>query len=171
MSEQSSEPQTPERTESLERVQAFLDVHATGLRVFPLGGKGATVQEAADALGIEPGQIAKTLALRAGDHRFILVTRGDSRLDNHKFRDRFAAKAHMLPADEAEELTGQPVGGMGPFGHPGHVDVYCDESLRDYDVVFPAAGSPYYGVRVAPGQIAELTGATWVDVTRRLSAE
>ncbi|MCI1641895.1 MAG: YbaK/EbsC family protein [Actinomyces sp.] len=134
--------------------------------MFELGGYGATVHAAADALRIEAGQIAKTLALRAGARALLLVTRGDARLDNAKFRARFGTKPRMLPAGETEAPTGQPMGGLGPFGHASPVEVYCDESLRDFDVVYPAAGSPFHGVRVTPEQIAELAGASWVDVTK-----
>ncbi len=151
---------------SAERVQAFLDDSRSGLQVIHTDADTSTVARAAAALGIAPAQIAKTLALRAGERTLLLVTGGDARLDNAKFRARFSAKPRMLSAEEAEALTGQPVGGVAPFGHPGPVDVYCDESLREFDVVYPAGGSPTSAVRVAPEQLAALAGAAWVDVTR-----
>jgi prolyl-tRNA editing enzyme YbaK/EbsC (Cys-tRNA(Pro) deacylase) len=72
----------------------------------------------------------------------------------------------MLPGPEAQALTGQPVGGISPFGHDGGIEVFCDESLHAFGIVFPAGGSPNSAVRVTPDQIAELTGAQWVDVTK-----
>lgn len=154
------------QTESTMRVQQFLDERQTGLQILYPDGDTATVQSAAATLGVEPGQIAKTLAVRAGHERFLLVMSGDARLDNAKFRTRFGSKPRMLSADEAHELTGQPVGGVGPFGHPAPVDVFCDESLQKYDVIYPAAGSSASAVRVTPTQLADLTSATWVDVAR-----
>lgn len=154
------------RTESTMRVQKYLDERQTGLQVLYPDGDTATVQSAAMTLGVEPGQIAKTLALRSGDDRFLLVMSGDARLDNVKFRSRFGSKPRMLSAEEAEDLTGQPVGGVGPFGHPVPVTVFCDESLRKYDVIYPAAGSSASAVRVTPTLLADLTSATWVDVAR-----
>ncbi len=153
-------------TASVERVQAFLDARQSGLRVITPGGDTSTVQTAAATLGVEPAQIAKTLALRAGDELLLLVMSGDARLDNAKFRGRFGAKPRMLPAEETEALTGQPVGGVGPFGHHDSLAIFCDESLRQFDVVYPAAGSPASAVCVTPEQLAGLASAAWVDVTK-----
>lgn len=151
---------------STERVQEFLDVHAPGVRVVHADADTSTVPAAAAALGVEPGQIAKTLALRAGERTLLVVASGDARLDNAKFKARFGSKPRMLPAAETEALTGQPVGGVSPFGHPSPLDVFCDESLRGFDVVYPAAGSPASAVRLTPAHLLELAGASWVDVTR-----
>ncbi|WP_369051969.1 YbaK/EbsC family protein [Kineococcus terrestris] len=151
---------------SSERVQAFLDERAPGLRVEHPGTDTSTVAAAAAALGVEPGQIAKTLALRAGERSLLVVAAGTARLDGAKFKARFGAKPRMLSAAEAQELTGQPVGGISPFGHPAPLEVHCDESLRAFDVVHPAGGSPDSAVRLSPDRLAELTGGDWVDVTR-----
>lgn len=151
---------------STARVQAFLDERNTGLHVIETEADTSTVQAAAAALGVEPAQIAKTLAIRAADRILLLVARGDARLDNAKFRGHFGAKPRMLPVDETQDLTGQSVGGVSPFGHVQPLDVYCDESLRAFDVVYPAGGSRNSAVRMTPDQLAELTGATWVDVTK-----
>ncbi|WP_218875245.1 YbaK/EbsC family protein [Janibacter alkaliphilus] len=151
---------------STEHVQAWLDERGAGLRVIEPKAGTATVDAAAAALGVVPGQIAKTLAVRAGERVLLLVTRGDARLDNARFRAAFGAKPRMLAREEAEELTGQPVGGVSPFGHPEGVEICCDESLRAFDVVYPAGGSPSSAVRTTPDQLAELTGAAWVDVMK-----
>ena len=126
----------------------------------------STVQAAADALGIEPARIAKTLALRADDRAFLVVTSGLARLDNAKFKARFGAKPRMLPPEETTALTGQPVGGVGPFGHPSPVATYCDVSLRAFDTVFPAAGSRTSAFEISVERLAELAGTAWVDVCR-----
>lgn len=148
---------------SVSRTQDFLDPH--GLRIIEPGGDTSTVATAAAALGVQPGQIAKTLAVRAGDEVFLLVARGDARLDNRKFRDRFGAKPRMLSAEETEELTGQPVGGVAPFGHPMPLTVYADVSLQAFDRVYPAAGSRSSCVELSLEELASLSNASWVDVT------
>jgi len=149
---------------STTRTQQYFDSLGTGLQVIDTGEDTSTVPAAAAALGVEPGQIAKTLAVRAGDQVFLLVTRGDARLDNRKFKQRFAAKPRMLPLDETAELTGQPVGGVGPFGHIRQLTLYCDTSLRDFAAVYPAAGSRSSAFRITPDELGRLTGADWVDV-------
>ena len=94
----------------------------------------------------------------------LLVARGDARLDNRKTKAAFGAKPRMLEADEVERLTGHPVGGVCPFGLARPLPVYCDVSLRAFAEVVPAAGSPNSALRIAPGRLAELAGAEWVDV-------
>ncbi|MFT3875349.1 MAG: YbaK/EbsC family protein [Propioniciclava sp.] len=151
---------------STARVQAFLDSHDTGLEVIHTGTDTSTVETAAATLGVQPAQIAKTLAVRAKDGPVLVVARGDARLDNAKFRNQFGIKPRMLPAAEAEEFTGQPVGGVSPFGHSDTVAIYCDASLRDFDIVYPAGGSPSSAVRITPDRLAQLVSAAWVDVTK-----
>lgn len=159
--------ETPDQeTDPVARTGAYLAEHAPEVTVRNLAADTSTVQAAAEALGVEPARIAKTLALRAGDRSLLLVTSGLARLDNAKFKARFEAKPRMLPADETEALTGQPPGGVGPFGHPSPVTIYCDESLRAFDTVFPAAGSRTSAFEIPVARLAALTGAAWVDVCR-----
>ncbi len=146
------------------RTQQYFDGRGTGLQVIETGADTSTVSAAAAALGVVPGQIAKTLAVRAGEAVFLLVTRGDARIDNRKFKDRYGAKPRMLPPEETHELTGQPVGGVGPFGHVQPVTVFLDESLHDFDAVYPAGGSRSSAFRITPDELGSLTGAEWVDV-------
>lgn len=152
---------------SLASVRAFLAVHAPDLHVIEVATSTATVALAADAHGVEPGRIAKTLSLRIGDDVVLLVTRGDARLDNQKFKAAFRTKPSMLDAAQVEAATGHPVGGVSPLGLSRPLRVYCDLSLRDFDEVLPAGGAPHAAVRIAPERLARLTGAEWVDVTRR----
>jgi prolyl-tRNA editing enzyme YbaK/EbsC (Cys-tRNA(Pro) deacylase) len=149
---------------SLESVRAFLAANAPDLSVIVTDKSSATVLLAAEALGVEPGQIAKTLSVRVGDRVVLVVTKGTARLDNKKARDALGAKPRMLGADEVVALTGHPVGGVCPFGLTTPLQVYCDVSLKEFDDVWPAAGSVNSSVRLSPARMAELTDATWVDV-------
>ncbi|QUS41634.1 YbaK/EbsC family protein [Tardiphaga alba] len=151
---------------SLESVRAFLAAKAPDLTVTVTDKSSATVALAAEALGVEPGQIAKTLSVRAGDRVVLVVTKGTARLDNKKAREALGAKPRMLGAEEVVALTGHPVGGVCPFGLATPLQVYCDVSLKEYAEVWPAAGSTNSSVRVTPDRMASLTNATWVDVAQ-----
>ena len=150
---------------TLESARAWLASHAPDLPIIEPEASTATVLEAAEALGVEPGRIAKTLAVRAGE-TFLLVTSGDARLDNQKAKARFGARPRMLGPEETLALTGHPVGGVCPFGLATPLPVYCDVSIRAFDTVFPAAGSLNSSVEVAPHRLAELVSSGWVDLCR-----
>jgi prolyl-tRNA editing enzyme YbaK/EbsC (Cys-tRNA(Pro) deacylase) len=149
---------------SVDSVKAFFAAHAPDLHVIELDVSTATVDLAASAHGVAPEQIAKTLALRLGDEIVLLATKGTARLDNKKFKARFATKPRMLPLDEVEAETGHPVGGVCPFGLAKPHRIFCDVSLRGFEEVVPAAGGTRAAVRIAPERMAALTGAEWVDV-------
>jgi prolyl-tRNA editing enzyme YbaK/EbsC (Cys-tRNA(Pro) deacylase) len=151
---------------SLDSVRAWLAEHAPDLRLIEVEASTATVDTAATALGVEPGRIAKTLAVRAGEHLFLLVARGDARLDNRKCKDEFGARPRMLGADETLALTGHPVGGVNPFGLKTPLPVYLDMSLRAFDIVYPAGGSLNTSVEVATERLYALVGERWVDLCR-----
>lgn len=151
---------------SLASVRAWLAEHAPDLRLIEVEESTATVDAAAQALGVEPGRIAKTLAVRAGDHLFLLVARGDTRLDNRKCKDELGARPRMLGPDETFELTGHRVGGVCPFGLSTPVPVYLDVSLRAFDVVYPAGGSLSSSVEVPTERLFALVGERWVDLCR-----
>lgn len=155
---------------SLASVKAFFAEHAPDLTVIETDASTATVALAAEAHGVEPGRIAKTLSLRLGDGVALLVTRGDARLDNQKFKAEFRAKAKMLEFAEVEAETGHPVGGVCPFGLVKPLPIYLDVSLQDFDEVLPAAGAVNSAVRVTPERLAAITGGTWVDVTKPADA-
>jgi prolyl-tRNA editing enzyme YbaK/EbsC (Cys-tRNA(Pro) deacylase) len=125
---------------SLESVERWLAANAPDLRLIEVAETTATVESAAKALGVEPGRIAKTLAIRAGDQLFLLVARGDARLDNRKCKDEFGARPRMLGPEETLEATGHPVGGVCPFGLKQPLPVYLDVSLRAFDVSIRRAG-------------------------------
>ena len=151
---------------SLESVREWLAAEAPDLRLIEVKASTATVATAAAALGVEPGRIAKTLAVRAGDHLFLLCTRGDARLDNRKCKDEFVARPRMLGAEETFELTGHPVGGVCPFGLKNPLPVYLDVSLKAFDVVYPAGGSLNTSVELATERLFELVAERWVDLCR-----
>ena len=149
---------------SLESVRAFFAEKAPDITVIESGQSSATVTLAAVAYGVEPARIAKTLSLRVGDRVVLIVASGTSRLDNKKVKALFGGKPKMLGLDEIAEITGHEVGGVCPFGLKTPLAVYCDVSLRAFDIVVPAAGSTHSAVRIAPERMAELTSAEWVDV-------
>ena len=155
---------------SLASVKAFFAEHAPDLTVIETDASTATVALAAEAHGVEPGRIAKTLSLRLGDGVALLVTRGDARLDNQKFKAEFRAKAKMLEFAEVEAETGHPVGGVCPFGLVKPLPIYLDVSLQDFDEVLPAGGAVNSAVRVTPERLAAITGGVWVDVTKPADA-
>ncbi|MBR0965168.1 YbaK/EbsC family protein [Bradyrhizobium diazoefficiens] len=149
---------------SLQSVRAFFAEKAPDISVMESPISSATVPLAAEAYGVEPGRIAKTLSLRVGERVILIVAAGTSRMDNKKVKAQFGGKPKMLGLEEVAEITGHEVGGVCPFGLKSPLPVYCDESLKAYDVVLPAAGSTHSAVRIAPDRMAELVGAEWVDV-------
>src|SRR5436305_14969166 len=149
---------------SLESVRAFFAGKAPEIAVIESGSSSATVALAAQAYGVEPGRIAKTLSLRVGMRVVLIVASGTARMDNKKVKARFGGKPKMLDANEVADITGHAVGGVCPFGLKTPLPVYCDLSLQAFDEVVPAAGSTHSAVRIAPMRMAELVAAEWVDV-------
>ncbi len=149
---------------SLQSVQTFFASRQLDIAIIELDVSTATVALAAEAHGVEPGRIAKTLVFRLGDGRIVLlVASGDRRIDNRKFKDTFG-KGKMLPPEEVAVLTGHPVGGVCPFGLAQPLPIYLDLSLQDFDEVLPAAGAIHSAVRITPALLADLTAGQWVDV-------
>lgn len=148
---------------SLDSVKAWFAASAPEIPVMVTELSTATVALAAEAHGVAPGQIAKTLALRIADRVVLLVTRGDARLDNKKTKVAFGGRPRMLQPDEVLEVTSHPVGGVTPFGLPKPLPIYIDVSLRIYDEVIPAGGSTHSSVRLTVTRLVELTHGEWVD--------
>ena len=127
----------------------------------------ATVELAAQAVGVEGARIAKTLSFRVGDGYILILAAGDARIDNHKYKQTFHKKAAMPSPDEVLREIGHPVGGVCPFGIRPGVKVYLDESLKRFDVVYPAAGTPSSAVKLSLEELFLSSGALgWVDVTK-----
>ena len=149
-----------------EQVRAYLDsIGRTDLRILEFETSSATVELAAAAAGVPPGQIAKTLALRIKDQVVLVVLGGQARLSNKKLKQLFGAKAKMLSAEETFEVTGHAVGGVCPFGLKNPLPIFLDKSLRSFDVMYPAGGESNSAVPVATEQLAEVTGGVWVDIS------
>ena len=152
---------------SLERATNYLREKGLEDHIIIPEHSSATVAEAAEALGCEPGMIAKTLSFLQGEMPVLILAEGTARIDNAKYKARFSRKAKMIPSDQVEGLIGHSVGGVCPFGVNENVVVYLDESLKLHGTVYPAAGTDHSAVRLT---IAELEracpGAEWVDVCR-----
>jgi len=149
---------------SLQSVRDYFAEKAPDITVIESPISSATVPLAAEAYGVEPGMIAKTLSLRIGERVILIVAAGTSRMDNKKVKASFGGKPKMLGLEEVAEITGHEVGGVCPFGLKAPLPVYCDVSLKAFEMVVPAAGSTHSAVRITPDRMAELTGAEWVDV-------
>ena len=156
---------------SLKSVRAFFAEKAPDISVIESTMSSATVALAAEAYGVEPARIAKTLSLRIGERVVLIVAAGTSRMDNKKVKALFGGKPKMLGLDEVAEITGHEVGGVCPFGLKTPLPVYCDVSLKAFDIVVPAAGSTHSAVQITPARMAELTGAEWVDVCEHRPAQ
>jgi prolyl-tRNA editing enzyme YbaK/EbsC (Cys-tRNA(Pro) deacylase) len=156
---------------SLQSVRAFFAEKAPDISVIESPISSATVALAAEAYGVEPGRIAKTLSLRIGERVILIVASGTSRMDNKKVKAQFGGKPKMLGLEEVADITGHEVGGVCPFGLKSPLPVYCDTSLKAFDIVLPAAGSTHSAVRITPERMAELTAAEWVDVCEHRPGE
>lgn len=151
---------------SVESVKKFFMEKGLEDPIIKLEEGSATVDLAALALGVEPALIAKTLSFRLKDRAILIVTKGDARIDNRKYKDYFKTKAKMLDHDEVFDLTGHPVGGVCPFGLLSPIEVYLDVSLNKFDYVYPAAGSAFTALKISPSKMQELTQAEFVDVCK-----
>ena len=152
---------------SMDKARAHLRRYGLEDRIIELADSSATVELAAQALGCAPEHIAKTLSFVDGEGALLILAAGNARIDNGKFKARFGMKAKMLPADQVEALVGHAVGGVCPFGVNPGVPVYLDESLRRYDVIYPAAGNDHSGVRLTVEELYRASEAQgFVDVTK-----
>lgn len=151
---------------SLESVKKQFEEEKLGLKVMEMGQSTATVELAAEAIGVEPGQIAKTMALALKDKNILIVSKGDAKIDNRKYKEYFKTKAKMISGDEVIEITGHPVGGVCPFGLKNPLQIYLDDSLKQYDFVYPAGGAKNAAVKITLQQLQEVTKGTWIDVCK-----
>lgn len=152
---------------AIEKVKAYFKEHCMEERVQELDMSSATVELAAAALHCEPQRIAKTLSFMVDGHAVLVVTAGDARIDNSKYKAQFSAKAKMLSPEEAETLIGHAVGGVCPFAVNEGVDIYLDVSLKRFDTVFPACGSSNSAIELTIAELEEYSGyISWVDVCK-----
>ena len=152
---------------AIERVRAAFEKLGIANRIQEFSVSSATVPLAAQALGCEEARIAKTLSLRVGAQAVLIVTSGDARLDNQRYKARFGCKAAMLTPQEAEAETGHAVGGVCPFAVKPGIAVYLDVSLRRFDRVYPACGSANSAIALSPDELETYSRAAgWVDVCK-----
>ncbi len=136
------------------------------LEVIEMDTSTATVELAAEALGVEPGRIAKTMAIQTKEENLLVLAKGDKRLDNKKFKKEFNSKGKFISSKKLEEITGHPIGGVCPFGLKRDLDVYLDLSLKEYDYVYPAGGGPNTAVKIKVDYLEKITKGKWVDVCK-----
>ena len=132
---------------SLEKAEKYLEEKGFLDHVIELEASTATVTEAAEALHVEPGMIAKTMSFLQNDKAVLILTEGTARVDNRKYKDTFHIKAKMIPFDEVENIIGHAPGGVCPFGINEGIEVYLDESLKQFTTVYPAAGNDHSAVK------------------------
>lgn len=152
---------------AFEQAKAYLENIGFGDRVHEFPVSSATVELAAQAVGCEPARIAKTLSFLVDGKAILIVAAGDAKVDNHKYKEKFHTKAKMLSAEEVVELVGHAVGGVCPFGVKSGVSVFLDESLKRFEIVYPACGSSNSAVELTIPELEKCSGfETWVDVCK-----
>ena len=152
---------------SIEKGRAYFRALGMEDRVREFAVSSATVELAAQALGVEGARIAKTLSFKTEEGCMLILAAGDARIDNKKFRERFHFKARMLSAEEVPELVGHPVGGVCPFGCNEGIPVYLDESLKRFTTVFPAVGSASSAIELNLEELYTYSRAlAWIDVCK-----
>ena len=157
---------------TIEKVKALLAENGLLDRLHEFTQSTATVELAAQCLGVDPDQIAKTLSFYRGEGAVLVVAAGTRRIDNHKFKEHFGMKARMLSREDTETLTGNAAGGVCPFLAPPGVEVWLDVSLRDHQTVYPAAGSAHSGIALSCAELEALAKpAGWCDVCKSLEAQ
>ncbi|MDO4275495.1 MAG: YbaK/EbsC family protein [Eubacteriales bacterium] len=151
----------------ISQVKEFFKDHGIEGRILEFEESSATVELAAQAVGCEPARIAKSLSFKVDDKPVIVVTAGDAKVDNVKYKNFFHTKAKMLSMEEVQNLIGHGVGGVCPFAVKDGVQVYLDESMKRFDTVFPAAGSSNSAVELTLDELEKYSGSLgWVDVCK-----
>ena len=157
---------------SIEKVRAYFRTLGREQDILEFPVSSATVELAAQAVGVIPARIAKTLSFLVEDCCVLIVAAGDAKIDNPKYKAMFHTKAKMLTPQQAQEMTGHAVGGVCPFANPEGVQTYLDVSLRRFDTVFPAAGSSNSAVELTCDELAEYSHSLgWIDVCKGWQAE
>lgn len=155
---------------SIEKVRNYFKDFGLEDRIREFDTSSATVELAAAALNCQPERIAKSLSFIVKDKTVIIVTAGDVKIDNKKFKEFFATKAKMIEKDRVEELIGHEVGGVCPFALKDGVDVYLDQSLKRFDTVFPACGSSNSAIELTIEELEKYSNyKDWIDVTKSMA--
>ena len=154
---------------SLESVKQYFKSLGRENDIREFSQSSATVELAAQAVGTAPARIAKTLSFysKEKDHAILIVTAGDMKIDNSKFKHFFGMKAKMLAKEDVEPLTGHGIGGVCPFANPSHTEIYLDQSLKRFETVFPAAGSENSAIELTCSELEKYTSSKdWIDVCK-----
>lgn len=152
---------------SIEKAREYLRSCGFEDKIQEFTVSSATVELAAQALGVEGARIAKTMSFKIGEEAILIVAAGDVRIDNRKYKDKFHTKAKMLAPDEVEALIGHAIGGVCPFGINEGVTVYLDESLKRFETVFPACGSSNSAIELTIPELENLSlFSEWVDICK-----
>ena len=152
---------------AIEKVKEYFSSYGIADRIQEFEVSSATVELAAQALNCEPCRIAKTLSFMVKEAPILIVTAGDAKIDNPKYKAQFGTKAKMLTPDEAISMIGHAVGGVCPFGVKEGVTVYLDESLKRFDTVFPACGSSNSAIELTLDELEKYSAAvSWIDVCK-----
>ena len=152
---------------SLIKVREYLKKYGKDEEIVEFDESSATVAEAAQAIGCGEADIAKTLSFIVGGKPILIVMAGDRRCDNHKYKEFFHEKAHMIPSEDLVALIGHEAGGVCPFGVNEGVTIYLDESLKEHEFVYPACGSCNSAIKLSISELEELSQFNkWIDVTK-----
>ena len=153
---------------SIEKVREYLKKYGKEHNILEFSESIASVELASKAAGVIPARIVKTLSFKSENGCILICAAGDTKIDNKKFKDYFSIKAKMLTPEEVVEFTGHAIGGVCPFGIDNpQVQVFCDESIRRFETVFPAAGSSNSAVELSPEELYQISRSTsWIDVCK-----
>ena len=155
---------------SLENAKKHLQRCGLENKIMEFSVSSATVEEAAKAIHCKEEEIAKTLSFLVDDKPILIVVAGDSKIDNSKYKSEFHTKAKMIPFDQVEELTGHKVGGVCPFGANEDVAIYLDESLKRFEVIYPACGSSNSAVKLSLEELEKASNyKKWIDVCKTIA--
>lgn len=153
---------------SFERAKKAIEKYNLGDKILVFEESSATVKEAAIAVGVSEGEIAKTLSFYVDEKPILILAAGDVKIDNAKYKHFFGKKAKMIPHDEVEEVIGHQVGGVCPFGINPGIDVYLDVSLKEYEYVYPACGTANSAVKLSIEELEKCSlYKEWVDVCKK----
>jgi Cys-tRNA(Pro) deacylase len=152
---------------SIERVKEYFKQFEIENKILEFNQSSATVELAAQALNVKPERIAKTLSFKKEDSAILIVTAGDTKIDNKKFKSEFGFKAKMLPAEEVLQFTGHAIGGVCPFGLTNNLNIYLDESMKRFDKVYPACGSSNSAIELTCDELEKYSNSVnWVDICK-----
>jgi prolyl-tRNA editing enzyme YbaK/EbsC (Cys-tRNA(Pro) deacylase) len=152
---------------SIDKVREFFKRYGLDGKIIEFPTSSATVPLAAEALGVTPARIAKTLSFKKDDSCILIVMAGDAKIDNAKFKSEFSMKARMLTPEEVITLVGHEIGGVCPFGINENIPVYLDISMKRFDTIFPACGSSNSAIEFTCEELFNYSnGVKWIDICK-----